>query len=78
MTNSYYACIYILHFILHAYVKLYTLVHVWSDAMRVFAFAHACHTCGLFKLCMICRMPRQMLNFTEVDRGLRLMHVQSK
>ena len=34
MTNSYYARV--LHFILHACVKLYTRVRAWSDAMCVF------------------------------------------
>ena len=58
MTNNYYACIYILHFILHTCAKLYTRVHAWSDAMRVFCICtcmrHACHTRGLFKLWVIC------------------------
>ena len=61
-TNSYYACIYILHFILHACVKLYTHVHVWSDAMRIFCIctrvSHACDTRGLFKLWVICTVDK--------------------
>ena len=46
--------VYILHFILQACVKLYTRVHAWSDAMRVFAFAHVCDMRGMFKLWVTC------------------------
>ena len=40
-------CVRVLHFILHACVKLYTRVHVWSDATHVFCICtrvrHLCH-----------------------------------
>ena len=42
VTNSYYVCA--LHFILHACVKLYTHVHAWFDATRVFLHLHTQHT----------------------------------
>ena len=48
----------------------YTRVHVWFDAMCVFAFAYAAHTCVLFKLWVISTVSVfQNLEAMEGDRS---------
>ena len=53
MTNSYYVCIYIAFYFTRVlnFTRVYTrdlMPHIF------FAFAHVCHTRGLFKLWVIC------------------------
>ena len=85
MTNSYYACI--LHFILHMCVKIFTRVHAWSDATRVFCIctrvSHACDMRGLFKLwviCTVCHLKSNLLGLpaiTALQILVKVDHMQA-